>query len=125
MFPDGRRVVSGSGGCCGDGWDGDGGKVWDVATGKCVATLENLGRTRNPLWIQERQEKIRQEKIRQEEIRQEEIRQATADRLRRRTSDCVYIANAKADRARAYRDHVEDLKAHNRRLEEQTRLWNY
>ena len=103
-------------------------KVWDVATGRCVATLKNLGRKRIHRWIQERQEKIRQEKIRQEEIRQEEIKQATADRLRRRSdypSDCGYIVAAKADRARAYRDHVEDLKAHNRRLEEQTRLWNY
>ena len=32
MFPDGRRVVSGSG-----DWTL---KVWDVATGECVATLE-------------------------------------------------------------------------------------
>ena len=32
MFPDGRRVVSGSGDYTL--------KVWDVATGKCVATLE-------------------------------------------------------------------------------------
>ena len=32
MFPDGRRVVSGS--------DDKTLKVWDVATGKCVATLE-------------------------------------------------------------------------------------
>ena len=32
MFPDGRRVVSGS---CDNTL-----KVWDVATGKCVATLE-------------------------------------------------------------------------------------
>ena len=32
MFPDGRRVVSAS-------WDKTL-KVWDVATGKCVATLE-------------------------------------------------------------------------------------
>ena len=32
MFPDGRRVVSGS--------DNNTLKVWDVATGKCVATLE-------------------------------------------------------------------------------------
>ena len=32
MFPDGRRVVSAS-------WD-ETLKVWDVATGKCVATLE-------------------------------------------------------------------------------------
>ena len=32
MFPDGRRVVSGSG--------DNTLKVWDVATGKCVATLE-------------------------------------------------------------------------------------
>ena len=112
MFPDGRRVVSGS--------SQDGCKVWDVATGRCVATPKNLGRTRNPLWIKERQEKIRQEKIRQEEIRQ--------DRLRRRSdypSDYGDIVAAKADRARAYRDHVQDLKAHNRRLEEQTRLWNY
>ena len=31
MFPDGRRVVSAS-------WDKTL-KVWDVATGKCVATL--------------------------------------------------------------------------------------
>ena len=31
MFPDGRRVVSGS--------DDKTLKVWDVATGKCVATL--------------------------------------------------------------------------------------
>ena len=31
MFPDGRRVVSGSFKVL---------KVWDVATGKCVATLE-------------------------------------------------------------------------------------
>ena len=34
MFPDGRRVVSGS--CDNDKTL----KVWDVATGKCVATLE-------------------------------------------------------------------------------------
>ena len=32
MFPDGRRVVSAS-------WDKTL-KVWDVATGECVATLE-------------------------------------------------------------------------------------
>ena len=32
IFPDGRRVVSGS--------NDDTLKVWDVATGKCVATLE-------------------------------------------------------------------------------------
>ena len=32
MFPDGRRVVSGS--------DDRTLKVWDVATGECVATLE-------------------------------------------------------------------------------------
>ena len=32
MFPDGRRAVSAS-------YDGTL-KVWDVATGKCVATLE-------------------------------------------------------------------------------------
>ena len=32
MFPDGRRVVSAS-------WDNTL-KVWDVATGKCVATLQ-------------------------------------------------------------------------------------
>ena len=32
MFPDGRRVVSGSG--------DETLKVWDVATGKCVATLK-------------------------------------------------------------------------------------
>ena len=32
MFPDGRRVVSAS---CDNTL-----KVWDVATGKCVATLE-------------------------------------------------------------------------------------
>ena len=32
MFPDGRRVVSGS--------NDKTLKVWDVATGKCVATLE-------------------------------------------------------------------------------------
>ena len=32
MFPDGRRVVSAS--------DDRTLKVWDVATGKCVATLE-------------------------------------------------------------------------------------
>ena len=32
MFPDGRRVVSASGDKTL--------KVWDVATGKCVATLE-------------------------------------------------------------------------------------
>ena len=32
MFPDGRRIVSGS-------YD-ETLKVWDVATGKCVATLE-------------------------------------------------------------------------------------
>ena len=32
MFPDGRRVVSAS-------WDSTL-KVWDVATGKCVATLK-------------------------------------------------------------------------------------
>ena len=31
MFPDGRRIVSGS--------DDGTLKVWDVATGKCVATL--------------------------------------------------------------------------------------
>ena len=37
MFPDGRRVVS----CDGD-FDGNPGvlKVWDIATGRCVATLE-------------------------------------------------------------------------------------
>ena len=32
MFPDGRRVVSGS--------EDKTLKVWDVATGECVATLE-------------------------------------------------------------------------------------
>ena len=32
MFPDGRRVVSGS--------NDQTLKVWDVATGECVATLE-------------------------------------------------------------------------------------
>ena len=32
MFPDGRRVVSGS--------NDNTVKVWDVATGKCVATLK-------------------------------------------------------------------------------------
>ena len=32
MFPDGRRVVSGS--------DDKTLKVWDVATGECVATLQ-------------------------------------------------------------------------------------
>ena len=36
MFPDGRRVVSGS--------DDKTLKVWDVATGKCVATLEGHSR---------------------------------------------------------------------------------
>ena len=36
MFPDGRRVVSG-----GDDEDFKGEiKVWDVATGECVATLQ-------------------------------------------------------------------------------------
>ena len=35
MFPDGRRVVSGS---------DDTLKVWDVATGECVATLEGHSR---------------------------------------------------------------------------------
>ena len=39
MFPDGRRVVSGAS-------DGEL-KVWDVATGECVATLEgHSGRVR-------------------------------------------------------------------------------
>ena len=44
MFPDGRRVVSGA--------DYGELKVWDVATGECVATLEGhsryVERTRNP-----------------------------------------------------------------------------
>ena len=35
MFPDGRRVVSGS--------MDETFKVWDVATGKCVATLGHSG----------------------------------------------------------------------------------
>ena len=35
MFPDGRRVVSGS--------DDKTLKVWDVATGECVATLQGQG----------------------------------------------------------------------------------
>ena len=40
MFPDGRRVVSAS-------WDKTL-KVWDVATGECVATLEgHLGWVRH------------------------------------------------------------------------------
>ena len=37
MFPDGRRLVSGS-------WD-DTLKVWDVETGECVATLEGHSKT--------------------------------------------------------------------------------
>ena len=108
MFPDGRRVVSGS------KWDL--GKVWDVATGKCVATPKNLGRTRNPRWIKESQEKIKK---------------ATADRLRRHSDytplpvDTSDIDNGKSERERAYRNHVQDLITHNRRLEEQTRLCNY
>ena len=36
MFPDGRRVVSGA-----DSYDGNVLKVWDVATGKCVATMKS------------------------------------------------------------------------------------
>ena len=36
MFPDGRRVVS----CDGDWGKAGVLKVWDVATGKCVATLK-------------------------------------------------------------------------------------
>ena len=36
MFPDGRRVVS----CDGDYKTPGVIKVWDVATGKCVATLK-------------------------------------------------------------------------------------
>ena len=44
MFPDGRRVVSGS--------DDKTLKVWDVETGECVATLEGHSRAvrlRRPL----------------------------------------------------------------------------
>ena len=37
MFPDGRRVVSGS--------EDNTLKVWDVATGECVATLEGHSST--------------------------------------------------------------------------------
>ena len=48
MFPDGRRVVSGS------GYPDNTLKVWDVATGECVATLEGhsgLRALRRPLYI--------------------------------------------------------------------------
>ena len=41
MFPDGRRVVS----CDGDYKTPGVIKVWDVATGKCLATLEGHSKT--------------------------------------------------------------------------------
>ena len=106
MFPDGRRVVSGA--------DDGTIKVWDVATGRCVATLENLGRKRIHRWIQERQE-------RQEKIRQEKINKATAGSDYTPTS----FFHGQSDRERAYRNHVEDLKTHNRTLENITSSRNY
>ena len=48
MFPDGRRVVSGS--------IDNTLKVWDVATGKCVATLRGHSKDvalRRPLYFSE------------------------------------------------------------------------